>query len=61
MTDFVTIRSDGLTARLNPIGAELWSLRDQRGDEWMTDADPAYWTGHAPLLFPIVGALNGGV
>ncbi|MFC4293618.1 aldose 1-epimerase family protein [Novosphingobium tardum] len=61
MTDFVTIRSDGLTAQLNPIGAELWSLRDQRGDEWMTDADPAYWTGHAPLLFPIVGALNGGV
>ena len=26
----------------------------------MTDADPAFWTGHAPLLFPIVGALNGG-
>jgi galactose mutarotase-like enzyme len=23
----------------------------------MTDADPAYWTGHAPLLFPIVGGL----
>jgi hypothetical protein len=23
----------------------------------MTDADPAFWTGHAPLLFPIVGAL----
>ena len=26
----------------------------------MTDADPAFWTGHAPLLFPIVGGLNGG-
>jgi galactose mutarotase-like enzyme len=25
----------------------------------MTDADPAFWTGRAPLLFPIVGALNG--
>jgi galactose mutarotase-like enzyme len=23
----------------------------------MTDADPAYWTGHAPILFPIVGAV----
>ena len=26
----------------------------------MTDADPAFWSGHAPLLFPIVGGLNGG-
>jgi galactose mutarotase-like enzyme len=25
----------------------------------MTDADPAFWAGHAPLLFPIVGALAG--
>jgi galactose mutarotase-like enzyme len=25
----------------------------------MTNADPAYWTGHAPILFPIVGGLNG--
>lgn len=27
----------------------------------MTDADPAFWAGHAPLLFPIVGRLNGDV
>ena len=25
----------------------------------MTDADTAFWSGHAPLLFPIVGALAG--
>jgi galactose mutarotase-like enzyme len=25
----------------------------------MTDADPAFWTGHAPLLFPIIGSLSG--
>jgi galactose mutarotase-like enzyme len=25
----------------------------------MTDANPAFWRGHAPILFPIVGALNG--
>jgi galactose mutarotase-like enzyme len=60
MPDFVTIASDALTARINPLGAELWSLTDREGREYMTDADPAFWTGHAPLLFPIVGALNGG-
>ncbi len=58
--DLVTITDGALTARINPLGAELWSLTDAQGREYMTDADPAFWTGHAPLLFPIVGALNGG-
>lgn len=58
--EFVTIRSGDLTARINPFGAELWSLTDALGREFMTDADPAFWSGHAPLLFPVVGALGGG-
>ncbi|MFY8194090.1 aldose 1-epimerase family protein [Novosphingobium sp. B1] len=57
--EFVIIGSDKLTARINPLGAELWSLTDAEGAEYMTDADPAFWSGHAPLLFPIVGALSG--
>lgn len=57
--DFVTISSGDLTARINPLGAELWSLTDRLGRNYMTDADPAFWTGHAPLLFPVVGTLNG--
>jgi galactose mutarotase-like enzyme len=57
VADFVTLRSDALTASIHPLGAELWSLRDADGRELMTDADPAFWSGHAPLLFPIVGAL----
>ena len=60
MTELISISSASLTARINPLGAELWSLTDGAGREYMTDADPAFWTGHAPLLFPIVGALNGG-
>jgi galactose mutarotase-like enzyme len=57
MTDLITIKSPKLTAEINPFGAELTHLRDARGKELMTDADPAFWTGHAPILFPIVGAL----
>jgi len=60
MSDLIAISSDELVARINPLGAELWSLTDRAGQEYMTDADPAFWTGRAPLLFPIVGALNGG-
>lgn len=58
----MTTLSNGiLTATIDPLGAELVSLRDARGGEWMSDGDPAYWTGRAPLLFPIVGKLDGGV
>lgn len=60
MTDLTVIASDTLIARINPLGAELRSLADRDGREYMTDADPAFWAGHAPLLFPIVGALHRG-
>ncbi len=58
--DLIAIASDGLTARISPLGAELWSLTDATGAEYMTDADPAFWTGHAPVLFPIVGMVRDG-
>jgi len=53
----IEIASEELTAVINPFGAELSSLRDAEGRELMTDADPAFWSGRAPLLFPIVGRL----
>ncbi len=58
--DLVTIGSDALTAQINPLGAELWSLTDAAAREYMTDADPAFWDRRAPLLFPVVGELAGG-
>jgi galactose mutarotase-like enzyme len=61
MADQVEIKGGGLSAAINPFGAELTHLRDAGGRELMTDADPKFWTGHAPLLFPIVGRLNGDV
>ena len=61
MTNLITIANDRLSAAINPFGAELTHLEDADGRALMTDADPAYWTGHAPILFPIVGALSGGV
>lgn len=53
--DHISIASGELTAAINPLGAELWSLKDARGRDLMTDADPRWWEGHAPLLFPFVG------
>lgn len=57
--DLIEIGNGHLSAAINPLGAELTHLRDAEGRELMTDADPAYWAGHAPVLFPIVGRLNG--
>lgn len=57
----IEIASGTLDASIDPLGAELISLRDGEGRELMTDADPAFWTGHAPILFPIVGRLSGDV
>jgi len=36
-------------------GAELRSVRDASGAEWLWQGDPAWWGGRAPLLFPVVG------
>ncbi|WP_120717076.1 aldose 1-epimerase family protein [Tsuneonella amylolytica] len=59
MSGPIAITSGELTATVSPLGAELLSLTDAAGREYMTDADPRWWTGHAPILFPIVGALEG--
>jgi galactose mutarotase-like enzyme len=56
-TGLVTIASNELVASINPLGAELWSLKDSEGRQLLTDADPRFWTGRAPILFPIVGSL----
>jgi galactose mutarotase-like enzyme len=61
MTDTIQLSNDQLSATITPLGAELRSLRDADGRELMTDADPAFWTGHAPILFPVVGRPSGEV
>jgi len=55
----IRIASDRLAAEIDPLGAELASLKDDQGRELMTNADPAYWSGRAPLLFPVVGRPHG--
>ena len=57
---WVSLRSGHLTAEVDPLGAQLSVLRDTAGRDLLWDGDPAVWTGRAPLLFPIVGALAAG-
>jgi galactose mutarotase-like enzyme len=57
--DVITIAGDGLSASINPLGAELSSLKDGEERDLLWNGDPAIWAGRAPVLFPIIGTLNG--
>lgn len=46
-----------LFAAVRQEGAELCSLRDPAGAEWLWTAGPE-WPRHAPVLFPVVGRLH---
>jgi len=59
--DTVTISGPDLSAGISAAGAELQWLRDAEGRDLLWDGDPAYWNGRAPILFPIVGAVAGGM
>jgi len=52
-----SIVSQGLSADIDAMGAQLFALRDEQGRDLLWNGDPAFWTGRAPILFPIVGAL----
>jgi galactose mutarotase-like enzyme len=54
------LRSSDLSAEVDPLGAQLSTLRDDAGRDLLWDGNPAIWNGRAPLLFPIVGTLAGG-
>lgn len=54
--DFHCIRLAGLTATIKAHGAELCSLKDGSGIEFLWQVAPE-WPRHAPFLFPIVGRL----
>ena len=57
---WVSLGSGELTAQVDPLGAQLSTLRDGAGRDLLWGGDPSVWAGRAPLLFPIVGALAGG-
>jgi galactose mutarotase-like enzyme len=53
--DLTRIDSSHLSLTVSALGAEMQSLRDQDGGEWLWQGNPEFWSGRAPVLFPIVG------
>ncbi|MEO1950109.1 MAG: aldose 1-epimerase family protein, partial [Thioclava sp.] len=48
------ISSQSLSVTIADLGAEMQGLSYQ-GQELLWEGDPAWWSGQAPILFPIVG------
>ncbi|OOG76361.1 aldose 1-epimerase family protein [Algoriphagus sp. A40] len=56
-----SIESDSLQVQVRLKGMELSSIRSKTTQqEYLWQGDSRYWTGQAPVLFPIIGALKGG-
>lgn len=53
-----TISNSNLTAQINHLGAELFSLQNSDKKEYIWEGNPAIWGKHSPVLFPIVGTLK---
>ena len=54
----IHIKNENETAAIDTLGAELVSFMGDDGFEHIWQGDKTYWGGHAPVLFPIVGALR---
>ena len=50
----IELSNEQLTIKVAEKGAELQSIIDGEGREYLWQADPKYWSRHSPILFPIV-------
>ncbi|MBQ2824004.1 MAG: aldose 1-epimerase family protein [Oscillospiraceae bacterium] len=50
----VKISSDKLNVMIDSFGAELHSVKDNNGREYLWQADENVWKRHAPVLFPFI-------
>jgi len=57
-----TLQNDLLKISVASRGAELKSITELAdGTEYLFDSDPTWWKYSSPVLFPIVGKVNGGI
>jgi galactose mutarotase-like enzyme len=52
------IKSDLASAEIKSLGAEMTSLLDNEGTQYLWQGDPTYWASQSPVLFPIVGSIR---
>ena len=53
-----TLKNDVLTVQIEEVGAQLASVKNNAGTEYIWEGSPASWNRHAPLLFPVISRLK---
>ena len=56
----VTIKNAEFTVGIKTKGAEITSVKDNSGKEYIWQGDPQFWKDQAIVLFPVVGRLDDG-
>lgn len=54
----IVLKSDQLNVEFQTLGGALSSIKDKEGVEYLWQGDPTYWSGQAPVLFPICGSVR---
>ena len=54
----VTLKNEFLTVEIEDVGAQLASITDKDGTQYLWQGDPEIWPRRAPLLFPVIGRLK---
>lgn len=54
----IELKSDQLYVQFQTLGGALSSIKDKEGVEYLWQGDPTYWSGQAPVLFPICGSVR---
>ncbi len=54
----ITLKNKEIAVKLSTLGGTLTSIRDQADVEYLWQGDPQFWSGQAPILFPICGSIR---
>lgn len=55
-----TIKNDKIEVSVEDLGAQMRSIKDAEGKEYLWQGDEKYWNGSAPNLFPYIARLTEG-
>lgn len=55
------IKNQNLSVEVNSLGAELWSIKDGAGHEYLWQGDENTWKNRATNLFPFCGRMTKGI
>lgn len=56
---YTILENSRLRLTVDSLGAQMMSLQNLDGREYLWQGDPRYWRERAPVLFPFVGRLTG--